>query len=104
MVLQIAGGIVVGGIVLWWLMVVVNGWPVRRVATVGLLLFVAACLLAAAGCARPEPAWTRTGGTPDELRRDQYVCERDARLIYNGVKAAGLYRRCMEARGWASID
>lgn len=59
-------------------------------------------LLALAACG-PETTWVRDGATPQNLQRDSYDCEKDARQSgYFGstLEMRGFFERCLVARGW----
>lgn len=69
-----------------------------------LLLIVGVLILA--GCANSK-VWEKPGSSRDELLRDSYECEKDARQTSFGsnIFAAKklrqeFYDRCMTARGW----
>jgi hypothetical protein len=73
------------------------------VLLVGLL---AGC--AASGPKRPE--WTKAGATTMDLNQDRYDCEQRHRYPTPGSILGpsrldeGMFRSCMQARGWAHED
>lgn len=76
-------------------------------------------LLVFGGCAKPI-VWTKSSFTQQEFRKDDYECQRDAKMAhppaYFGGGLAGaaaaigyrkegerFYRQCMESKGWNEV-
>jgi len=60
------------------------------------VLFLCSCTVA---------TFTKPGGTEAEFKKDNYECERDARMSGLGAGLASLDMReeCMEARGYVKV-
>lgn len=71
------------------------------------------------GCAKPI-VWTKSSFTEQEFQKDDYECQRDAKMAhppaYFGGGLAGaaaaigyqkegerFYRQCMESKGWQAV-
>ena len=84
------------------------------------LLLVSVALLT--GCATRAPVlWTKPNSSEMDLKRDQYACSQESRVgsvagtdetrvFFHGenklaqTEANRLYRMCMEARGWSTVE
>jgi hypothetical protein len=84
------------------------------------LLLITVILLT--GCATgAASAWRKPGSSEMDLKRDQYACSQESRvgsvvgtdetrIFFYGenrlaqVEANRLYRMCMEARGWSTVE
>jgi hypothetical protein len=72
-------------------------------------LIVSVAALTLAACAEPAGYFVKPGASTDDLRRDAYACEKDARSVsysFGTGMAAPLYARdfamrCMAASGWS---
>jgi hypothetical protein len=76
---------------------------VRRPALLSLLV------LLLASCSSTKTVWSRPGANEMQYKQDSYGCERDQPVIYCGdpidchnakKRLTGMYRRCMESKGW----
>lgn len=58
--------------------------------------------LVIAGCALPQPPYyTKDGVMQQQRDRDDYECERDARMIRaNSCAQIDLYQTCMRSKGY----
>jgi hypothetical protein len=60
---------------------------------------LAVALFGLTGCATQ---WVKYYGTPEEIARDRYECDRDSTqaMIFGTFYAWQIYDRCMTAHGW----
>ncbi len=85
-------------------------------------VFASIVIMTLAGCAAgTASAWRKAGSSEMDLKRDQYACAQESRMgdvvgtdqtrvFFYGqnrltqVEANRLYRMCMEARGWSTVE
>jgi hypothetical protein len=90
-------------------------WRNQPLTRLAVLVFSAWVLLV--GCTGPVQSYSKAGSDVADFRRDSYACVQEPRVSWlaNGSlmtvtagasvdakRQGNLYRRCMEASGWAS--
>jgi hypothetical protein len=66
-----------------------------------LLILVTIVIFSVTGCGSGH--WVKPDMTEQQFKIDSYECERDSYNAAHTVRHGGLYRRCMESKGYKLV-